>query len=401
MSATNPTDVVILGAARTPQGKIMGALSSLTAVQLGTVALTRALDQAGVSPEQVDAVIMGQVVQAGSGQNPAKQTALAAGIARSVPALTVNSVCLSGLRAVIDAARLIACGDATVAVAGGQESMSRAPYLLPDMRGGKTYGAGALLDALERDALTDAGSGVSMGVLTEASNADFELTRQEQDAVAARSHRLAAQAQEQGVFEAELAPVTVPQRKDEPVVVSRDEGVRPGTTEEILASLPTAFSREEGASITAGNASPMSDGAAALVLARRDWAEAQGLKPLATLVGWAHIAGPENVLHYQPSRAIAAALERTGLGVEDLGFVEINEAFAAVSAVSARELGIDPERVNVHGGAIALGHPVGASGARLTVHAAHTLAAGGHGEYAAVALCGGGGQGDALILKVG
>lgn len=401
MSATNPTDIVILGAARTPQGKIRGALSPLTAVQLGTTALTAALTQASITPDQVDAVIMGQVVQAGAGQNPAKQTALAAGIPRAVPALTVNSVCLSGLRAIIDAARLIACGDAAVAVAGGQESMSAAPYLLPDMRAGKTYGAATVLDALERDALTDAASGVSMGVLTEEGNADFGVTRQEQDAVAARSHRLAARAQEQGVFGAELAPVEVPQRKGAPVLVDRDEGVRPGTSEEVLASLPTAFSREEGASITAGNASPMSDGAAALVLARRDWAQARGLKPLATLVGWAHVAGPENVLHYQPSRAIAAALERTGLSVGDLGFVEINEAFAAVSLVSARELGLDPELVNIHGGAIALGHPVGASGARLVVHAAHTLAGGGHGEHAAVALCGGGGQGDALILRAG
>ncbi|WP_421083567.1 acetyl-CoA C-acyltransferase [Rothia nasimurium] len=390
----NPQDVVIIGAARTPQGKIMGAVSSLTAVELGTIALTKALTGAGLAPAQVQSVIFGQVVQAGAGQNPAKQTARAAGIPIATPALTVNSVCLSGLRAVIDAARLIRAGEVQVAVAGGQESMSRAPFLLPDFRSGKVYGAAGVLDAVERDALTDAQGGFSMGVLTETSNADFNVTRQEQDEIAAASHQRAAAAAAAGLFEAEIAPVEIKTRKGT-VTVTADEGVREGTTAEVLAQLRPAFDKD--GTITAGNASPLSDGAAALVLSSREFAEANGIKPLATVLAWANTAGPENVLHYQPSRAIAAALEKAGLTAADLDHIEINEAFAAVSAVSTRELGLDPEKVNPHGGAIALGHPVGASGARLTVHAAHVLAAG-EANYAAVSLCGGGGQGDALIL---
>lgn len=392
----HPNDVVIIGAARTPQGKIMGAVSSLTAVELGATALTKALADATISPEQVEAVIFGQVVQAGAGQNPAKQTARAAGIPVRVPALTVNSVCLSGLRAVIDAARLIRAGEIQVAVAGGQESMSRAPFLLPDFRTGRVYGAARVLDSVERDALTDAQGGFSMGVLTETSNADFGVTRQVQDEIAAASHQRAAAAAAAGLFEAEIAPVQVTGRKGAVTEVTADEGVREGTTAEVLAKLPPAFDPE--GTITAGNASPLSDGAAALVLSTRQFAESQGIKPLATVLAWANTAGPENVLHYQPSRAIAAALERAGLTAADLDHIEINEAFAAVSAVSTRELGLDPKKVNPHGGAIALGHPVGASGARLTVHAAHTINRQDGTRYAAISLCGGGGQGDALIL---
>lgn len=395
MQTTNK-DVVIIGAARTPQGKIMGAISSLTAVELGSIALDRALQGAGVTPEQVDAVVFGQVVQAGAGQNPAKQTARASGVPVSTPAVTVNSVCLSGLRAVMDAARLVRAGEATVAVAGGQESMSQAPFLLPDFRSGRVFGATGVLDAVERDALTDAQSGESMGLLTEGANADFELTREQQDEIAATSHQRAHAAAVAGLFEAEIAPVQVKGCRGQVTEVTADEGVREGTTVEILAQLRPAF--DKAGTITAGNASPLSDGAAALVLSTREFAEENGIKPMATVLAWANTAGPENVLHYQPSRAIAAALKKAGLTASDLDHVEINEAFAAVSAVSIRELGLDAEKVNPHGGAIALGHPVGASGARLVVHAAHTLNQTPQATYAAVALCGGGGQGDALIL---
>ncbi|MDO4821704.1 MAG: acetyl-CoA C-acyltransferase [Rothia sp. (in: high G+C Gram-positive bacteria)] len=395
MQTTNK-DVVIIGAARTPQGKIMGSLSSLSAVELGTTALAKALAAAGVAPEYIEAVIFGQVVQAGAGQNPAKQTASAAGIPLTTPAVTVNSVCLSGLRAVMDAARLIRAGEVQVAVAGGQESMSRAPFLLPDFRSGRVFGATGVLDAVERDALTDAQSGESMGVLTEGSNADFELTREQQDEIAAASHQRAHAAASAGLFEAEIAPVQVQGRRGQVTEVTADEGVREGTTVEILAQLRPAFDKD--GTITAGNASPLSDGAAALMLSTREFAEENGIKPLATVLAWANTAGPENVLHYQPSRAIAAALKKAGLTAADLDHVEINEAFAAVSAVSIRELGLEAEKVNPHGGAIALGHPVGASGARLVVHAAHTLNQTPEATYAAVALCGGGGQGDALIL---
>ncbi|MDY3048365.1 MAG: acetyl-CoA C-acyltransferase [Rothia sp. (in: high G+C Gram-positive bacteria)] len=390
-------DVVIIGAARTPQGKIMGSLSSLRAVDLGAIALKKALATSGLDPQLVETVIFGQVVQAGAGQNPAKQTASAAGIPLTTPALTVNSVCLSGLRAVIDAARLIRSGEVQVAVAGGQESMSQAPFLLPDLRSGRVFGAGTLLDALERDALTDAQTGESMGLLTERAKDRFGLSRQEQDEIAAASHQRAHAAALAGLFEAEIAPVQIQGPKGQISEVKTDEGVREGSRVELLAQLRPAFDQQ--GTITAGNASPLSDGAAALVLASREFAESQGIKPLATLLTWANTAGPENILHYQPSRAIRAALKKAGLEAADLDHVEINEAFAAVSAVSARELGLMLEKVNPQGGAIALGHPVGASGARLVVHAAHALKQNPELTYAAVALCGGGGQGDALILR--
>lgn len=390
-------DVVIIGAARTPQGKIMGSLSSLRAVDLGAIALKKALATSGLDPQLVETVIFGQVVQAGAGQNPAKQTASAAGIPLTTPALTVNSVCLSGLRAVIDAARLIRSGEVQVAVAGGQESMSQAPFLLPELRSGRVFGAGTLLDALERDALTDAQTGESMGLLTERAKDRFGLSRQEQDEIAAASHQRAHAAALAGLFEAEIAPVQIQGPKGQISEVKTDEGVREGSRVELLAQLRPAFDQQ--GTITAGNASPLSDGAAALVLASREFAESQGIKPLATLLTWANTAGPENILHYQPSRAIRAALKKAGLEAADLDHVEINEAFAAVSAVSARELGLKLEKVNPQGGAIALGHPVGASGARLVVHAAHALKQNPELTYAAVALCGGGGQGDALILR--
>lgn len=388
-------DVVILSAARTPLGKIKGALASLSAVQLGTIAVKKALEKSGVGPGSVDTVLFGQVLQAGAGQNPARQTAIGAGIGWNVPATTINKVCLSGLAAVIDAARLIRLGEATVVVAGGQESMTNAPHVLPGSRTGWTYGSIQALDSAAHDGLTDAFDGISMGASTERYTEKLGLTRQAQDEFAARSHQRAGAATASGVFKDEIAPVTIPQRKGDPIVVSTDEGVRPDSTPESLAGLRPSFA--EGGTLTAGNSSPLSDGAAALVLTSRANAERLGLPWLAIVGASGQVAGPDNSLHSQPSHAIEAALERAGWAVSDLDLIEINEAFAAVALQSMADLGIDGENVNIHGGAIALGHPIGASGARLAGHAAHELARRGSGR-AAVALCGGGGQGDALLL---
>ncbi|MEV1130870.1 acetyl-CoA C-acetyltransferase [Agromyces sp. NPDC049794] len=389
-------DVVIIAGARTPFARISGNLAGRTAVELGTVAIRGALEKAGVSPDDVDAVIMGQVLQAGAGQNPAKQSAVAAGIPWRVPATTVNKVCLSGLVAITDAARLIRLGEASVVVAGGQESMTRAPHLLPNSRGGFAYGGVELVDHAAYDGLTDAFDHDSMGASTERFNARYDMTRAEQDEIAAASHTRAGQAQSSGVFADEIVPVEVPQRKGDPVVVSEDQGVRPDSTVEVLGKLRPAFSAD--GSITAGNSSPLSDGAAAVVVASREWAEERGLPWLAVVGAAGQVAGPDNSLHSQPANAIAAALEKEGLAAGDLDLVEINEAFAAVSLQSARELGISNDLVNVHGGAIAVGHPIGASGARLALHAALELSRRGSGR-AAVALCGGGGQGEALLLS--
>jgi acetyl-CoA C-acetyltransferase len=388
-------DVVILSAARTPLGKIKGALASFSAVQLGTIAVRKALEKSGIGAEAVDTVIFGQVLQAGAGQNPARQTAIGAGIGWNVPATTINKVCLSGLAAVIDAARLIRTGEATVVVAGGQESMTNAPHVLPGSRMGWTYGSIQALDSAAHDGLTDAFDGISMGASTERYTEKLGLTRQAQDEFAARSHQRAGAAAASGVFEDEIAPVTIPQRKGDPIVVSTDEGVRPDSTPEALAGLRPSFA--DGGTLTAGNSSPLSDGAAALVLTSRSNAERLGLPWLAMVGASGQVAGPDNSLHSQPSRAIDAALRRAGWGVSELDLIEINEAFAAVALQSMADLGLDGENVNIHGGAIALGHPIGASGARLAGHAAHELARRGSGR-AAVALCGGGGQGDALLL---
>lgn len=388
-------DVVILSAARTPLGKIKGTLSSFSAVQLGTIAVKKALERSGIAADAVDTVLFGQVLQAGAGQNPARQTAIGAGIGWNVPATTINKVCLSGLAAVIDAARLIRTGEATVVVAGGQESMTNAPHVLPGSRMGWTYGSIQALDSAAHDGLTDAFDRISMGASTERYTEKLGLTRQAQDEFAARSHQRAGAAAVSGVFEGEIAPVTIPQRKGDPVIVSTDEGVRPDSTPEALAGLRPSFA--EGGTLTAGNSSPLSDGAAALVLTSRSNAERLGLPWLAVVGASGQVAGPDNSLHSQPSRAIDAALRRAGWTVSDLDLIEINEAFAAVALQSMADLGVDGENVNVHGGAIALGHPIGASGARLAGHAAHELARRGSGR-AAVALCGGGGQGDALLL---
>ncbi|MCU1572173.1 MAG: acetyl-CoA acetyltransferase [Micrococcaceae bacterium] len=394
MSA-QPTDVVILSGARTPSGRLNGQLSPFTAVELGSRAIQAALERAGVSAADVDAVLMGQVLQAGAGQNPARQSSIGAGIGWNVPAVTLNKVCLSGLTAVIDAARMIRAGDATVVVAGGQESMTRAPHVLPGSRQGWTYGAIQALDVAAHDGLTDAFDGESMGASTERKNAVLGISRVAQDEVAAASHTRAAAAIESGVFRDEIVPVTVPQRKGDPLVLDTDEGVRPKTTVETLAPLRPAFSPE--GTITAGNSSPLSDGASALVLTSRAYAEEHGLSWLAVVGAPGQVAGPDNSLHSQPSRAIEAALARAGWAVEQLDFIEINEAFGAVAVQSLQDLGVELDRCNIHGGAIALGHPIGASGARLALHAAFELGRRGSGK-AAVSLCGGGGQGEALLL---
>ena len=388
-------DVVIVAAARTPQGRLKGQLASLTAPQLGALAIKGALEKGGISASAVDAVLVGQVLAAGSGQNPARQAAIGAGIGWDVHAGSVNKVCLSGLTAVIDGARMLRLGDATVVVAAGMESMTRAPHLLMGSRDGWSYGSVEVLDHLAYDGLTDVYDRESMGASTERHNGPLGITREAQDAVAARSHQRAAAAAETGLFEAEIVPVEIPQRRGEPVVLTRDEGVRPETTAETLAGLRPAFA--EGGTITAGNASQISDGASAVVLTTRSHADENGWNVLAAVGASGQVAGPDNSLHAQPARAIEKALAKQGIGTDDLDLVEINEAFAAVVVRSQEELGLPDEIVNPHGGGIALGHPIGASGNRLVVHAVHELVRRGSGT-AVVALCGGGGQGDALIL---
>ncbi|MDO4918093.1 acetyl-CoA C-acetyltransferase [Kocuria sp.] len=392
----NANDIVIVNGARTPQGKLLGALASLSAVDLGAHAIKHALRRAGVAPEDVDHVYMGNVVQAGNGQNPAKQAAVAAGLPMNVPAMSLNKVCLSGLVAVTEAARMIRAGEADVVVAGGMESMTNAPHLALGARKGKSYGDMTLADSLAHDGLVDVELQIPMGELTETGNAERSITRQEQDEVAARSHQLAGKAQQGGVFADEIAPIEVPQRKGDPVTVSEDQGVRPDSTAEGLGRLRAAFTKD--GTVTAGNSSPISDGAAALVLTTRGYAQEHGLDWLAVVGRPGQVAGPDTSLHSQPSRAIEHALERAGWTAAELDFIEINEAFAAVSVQSVRDLGVEMEKVNIHGGAIALGHPIGASGARLALHAAMELARRGSGR-AAVSLCGGGGQGEALLLS--
>lgn len=389
------SDIVIVAAARTPQGRLKGQLASFTAPQLGALAIRGALEQAAIAPDAVDAVIMGHVLAAGTGQNAARQAAIHAGIGWDVPASSVNKVCLSGLTAIIDAARMIRAGDATTVVAGGMESMTRAPHLLMGSRDGWTYGSVEVLDHMAYDGLTDAYDRESMGASTERHNPRYELTREIQDRVAALSHQRAAAAQSDGVFDAEIVQVSVPQRKGDPIVLTKDEGVRPETTVESLAGLRPAFA--EGGTITAGNASQISDGAAAAVVTTRENADARGWPVLAVIGANGQTAGPDNSLQAQPARAIEKALEKQGITAAQLDLVEINEAFGAVVARSQQELGLASEVVNVHGGGIAIGHPIGASGARLVVHLAHELAKRGSGT-AIAALCGGGGQGEALIL---
>lgn len=394
-NAITADDIVIVAAARTPQGRLKGQLAAFTAPQLGSFAIRGALAQGAVDAAAVDAVIIGQVLAAGSGQNAARQAAIGAGIGWDVPAHSVNKVCLSGLTAIIDAARMIRTGDAQVVVAAGMESMTRAPHLLMGSRDGWAYGSVEVLDHMAFDGLTDAYDKESMGASTERHNARYELTRTAQDTVAALSHQRAAAAREAGVFDAEIVAVEVPQRRGAPITVTTDEGVRPETTLDTLAGLRAAFA--EGGSITAGNSSPISDGASAVVVTSRARAEAEGWTVLVTVGASGQTAGPDNSLQAQPARAIEQACEKQGISPADLDLIEINEAFGAVVARSQVELGVDSDIVNIHGGGIAIGHPIGASGNRLVVHLAHELARRGSGT-AAVGLCGGGGQGEALIL---
>ncbi|QFU87016.1 acetyl-CoA C-acetyltransferase [Amycolatopsis sp. YIM 10] len=396
MSGTQSSSV-ILGAARTPIGRLLGSLKDYSGAQLGGIAIKAALERAGVSPDAVQYTIMGQVLTAGAGQIPARQAAVAAGIPMDVPALTINKVCLSGLDAIALADQLIRAGEFDLVVAGGQESMTQSPHLLPKSRSGFKYGDTNLVDHMAHDGLFCAFDQVAMGSSTEKYNERYGLTREEQDEFSARSHQRAAAAIEAGRFAEEIAPIEIPQRKKDPIVFDTDEGVRADTTTDGLAKLRPAFAAD--GTITAGSASQISDGAAAVVVASRAKAEELGLTPLAEIGAHGVVAGPDASLHEQPSNAIKAALAKAKLDVGALDLVEINEAFAAVGLVSARKLGLDHDKVNVDGGAIALGHPIGASGARLVVHLVHELRRRG-GGLGAAALCGGGGQGDALLLSV-
>ncbi|MFJ4091953.1 acetyl-CoA C-acetyltransferase [Kitasatospora sp. NPDC089913] len=393
---TNTTSVIVAGA-RTPMGRLLGSLKGFSGAELGAFAIKAALERAGVTGDQVQYVIMGQVLQAGAGQIPARQAAVKAGIPLNVPALTINKVCLSGLDAIALADQLIRAGEFDIVVAGGQESMTNAPHLLPKSREGYKYGAIELLDAMAHDGLTDAYENIPMGESTEKHNTRLGIPREVQDEIAAASHQRAAKAQADGIFDAEIVPVEIPQRKGEPVVFGQDEGIRADTTVEGLARLRPAFTKD--GTITAGTSSQISDGAAAVVVMSRAKAEELGLSWIAEIGAHGNVAGPDNSLQSQPSNAIKHAVAKEGITVEDLDLIEINEAFAAVAHQSTKDLGVSPEIVNVNGGAIALGHPIGMSGARVVLHLALELKRRG-GGIGAAALCGGGGQGDALIVRV-
>ncbi|GGF11260.1 acetyl-CoA C-acetyltransferase [Williamsia phyllosphaerae] len=389
---------VIVGGARTPFGRLMGSLAGLSGADLGGWAIKATLARAGVAPEQVQYVIMGQVLTAGAGQIPARQAAVAAGIPMSVPAVTINKVCLSGINAIALADQLIRAGEFDVVVAGGQESMTQAPHMLENSRQGFKYGDVTMADHLGYDGLFDVFTDQAMGALTEARNTGaVVVTRQEQDAFAASSHQKAAQAWKNGLFCDEVVPVEIPQRKGEPLVLREDEGIRADTTLDSLSRLSPSFDRD--GTITAGSASQISDGAAAVVVMSKAKAQTLGLDWLAEIGAHGVVAGPDSSLQSQPANAIFAACTKEGFDPSSLDVVEINEAFAAVGIASTRQLGLDPEKVNVNGGAIAIGHPLGASGARITLHLALELKRRGGGTGAA-SLCGGGGQGDALILHV-
>ncbi|MEV6259101.1 acetyl-CoA C-acetyltransferase [Nocardia sp. NPDC051911] len=391
------TTSVIVSGARTPVGRLLGGLKDFSGSDLGGFAIKAALEKGGVAPDQVDYVIMGQVLTAGAGQIPARQAAVAAGIPMDVPALTLNKVCLSGINAIALADQLIRAGEYEIVVAGGQESMSRAPHMLEKSREGFKYGDVTLRDHMAYDGLHDIFTDQAMGALTEARNEADRISREDQDAFAAASHQRAAAAWKNGVFDDEVVPVAVPQRKGDPVLVTTDEGIRADTTMESLGKLRPAF-RKDG-TITAGTASQISDGAAAVVVMSKEKAQSLGLSWIAEIGAAGVVAGPDSTLQDQPANAIAKACAREGISPADLDLVEINEAFAAVGIASTRKLGIDPEKVNVNGGAIAIGHPLGMSGARILLHLVLELKRRGGGVGAA-ALCGGGGQGDALIVRV-
>jgi acetyl-CoA C-acetyltransferase len=387
---------VIVAGARTPIGKLSGSLGGFAATELGGFAIAAALERAGIKPEQVDYVFMGQVIQAGAGQITARQAAAKAGIPMSVAATTVNKVCLSGLNAIYLADLMINAGEADIVVAGGMESMTQAPYLLPGARAGYRIGDGTLVDSMMYDGLFCAFDQRAMGLSTEVFNGADGVSRERQDAFSALSHERAAAAIKDGKFAEEIVPVEVPQRKGDALVVDTDEGVRADTTAESLAKLRPAFDKE--GTITAGNASQISDGGAAVVVMSRAKAEELGVTPLGELVSYGQVAGPSPSLLHQPSHATTVALGKAGLSVGDIDLFEINEAFAAVGLASADDLGISGDIVNVNGGAIALGHPVGMSGTRLALTALLELKRRGGGT-AAVSLCGGGGQGDAAVLR--
>jgi acetyl-CoA C-acetyltransferase len=390
-------EAVITGGARTAFGRLLGSLAGFTAADLGGVVIRAALARSGLSGADAEYVIMGQVLQAGAGQIPARQAAVAAGIPMTVPAITINKVCLSGLDAIALAAQLIRAGEFGIVVAGGMESMTRAPHLLPGARAGHRYGAMELLDAMALDGLTDPFDHLPMGELTDRHNARLGIGRAEQDEFAARSHQRAAAAIKDGLLAAEITAVEVPQRRGDPVRFDTDEGVRADTTAEALSRLRPAFGAE--GSITAGSASQISDGACAVVVMSAQVAAARGIEVLAEVGAHGNVAGPDNSLPSQPSRAIGHALGKAGLAVADLDLIEINEAFASVALQSIRDLGVPADKVNVNGGAIAFGHPIGASGARIALHLVHELRRRG-GGLGAAALCGGGGQGSALLLRV-
>jgi acetyl-CoA C-acetyltransferase len=391
-------EAVIVAGARTPIGKLSGALAGFTAMDLGGFAIAEALERAGVAPEQVDYVLMGQVILAGQGQITARQAAVKAGIPMTVPANTINKVCLSGLNTIYLADQMIRAGDADIVVAGGMESMTQAPHLLPGARAGFRIGDAELVDSMMYDGLTDSFDHIAMGLSTEQHNQKTaKITRERQDAFAAASHEKAAAAAKEGRLAEEIVPVTVPQRRGDPLLVDTDEGVRPGTTAESLAGLKPAFDKE--GTITAGNASQISDGGAAVVVMSAQRAKELGVAPLGRIAGYGMVAGPDNSLLTQPSRAILKAAGKAGVDLGAIDLFEINEAFAAVGLASADELGIDEAKVNVNGGAIALGHPVGMSGTRITLTALLELRRRGA-STAAVALCGGGGQGDAAVVEL-
>jgi acetyl-CoA C-acetyltransferase len=394
---SEPRQPVIVGGARTPVGRLMGSLASKSASELGGVAIAGALRRAGIGPEQVQYVIMGQVLQAGAGQITARQAAVAAGLAMDIPAVTVNKVCLSGLDAIALASQLIRLGEYDVIVAGGMESMTQAPHLLRNSRAGYRFGPVTVDDSMALDGLTDAFDHLSMGESTENSVRKLGITRAEQDEFAALSHQRAAAAAKNGLFAGEIVAVEVPQRGGEPLSVTEDEGIRPGTTAQTLGKLKPAFGQD--GTITAGTSSQISDGAAAVVVMSAEAAQRAGAQVLAEIGAHGNVAGPDNSLHSQPSNAIKQALAKAGLTAPDLDLIEINEAFAVVAIQSMRDLGVSPDIVNVNGGAIALGHPIGASGARIALHLANELRRRG-GGLGAAGLCGGGGQGEALLLRV-
>jgi len=390
---------VIVSGARTPIGKLSGALASFSAADLGGIAIKAALERAGISGEQVDYVYMGQVIQAGAGQQAAREAAVKGGVPMQVPSATINKVCLSGLNTIFLADMMISAGLADIVVAGGMESMTNAPYLLPGARSGLKMGDGKVVDSMMHDALTCTFDQCAMGAGMERYMSDYAelITREGQDAVAAKSHERAAAAMKEGRLAEEIVPVPVPQRKGDPILVEEDEGVRPGTTPESLAGLRAAFVRENG-TVTAGNASQISDGAAAVVVMSKAKADELGVDPLGEFISYGMVAGPDPSLYTQPSRATKDALGRAGLEVSALDLIEFNEAFAAVGMASMHDLGVTDEIVNVNGGAIALGHPVGMSGTRVALTLLMELQRRGGGTGAA-ALCGGGGQGDALVVR--